>query len=648
VSIPITDLLTDFAKVSPNYGMKTTAAVVAVVIGLVMPLAANVIPISRALSKTLRDSLDVYHHVVSEVTVTMIRLADLGLDLWQTAISLLLVGIGFVTFYLIPLAFTNNNIPLFLGLLMAILLCMLLGLALLAQIVQPFLERVILWVLMRPFHANLTALVSKSLSAHRPRNSKTAQMFTIALAFIVFAGVMFALQGNSLGENVRILLGAPIVVQAPNLGEALREADMKPFLDDQVARARAGADDGILDAYSFVSFRLTQTGNVRFTRFNNLADNPQQRQRIYGIQQSYYSSIYTQYYEDVEKNTGGEPSIVGIFTDAGNAVLPMERRGALQPETISTGLGSLAVTDIHTSALANATAERTRVIDDIYTNYVDAVCSEGLRSVVSLDTDTAASIRVRAVYAGTRVVKYDRTYFTKVRGMARHVPGFFFSSYPTIVSTGSALVREDQFLRMVNDAIGDEAPHLTSVPKERLMLNVRGSATTRQRDDLVAGLRAYFSSDDVKVTDTESLIESTDFALDMLNIFFVIVGVLAMVLCFVILWLSFTANVQENGWEFGVLRAVGLNTKQVVMIYIYEALALVLACLILGTTIGIVIAVSLTLQFNLFTEIPFKMEFPFTLYFVQFGLAIFVAVLASALPAYSFVQRSISEILRRT
>jgi len=88
--------------------------------------------------------------------------------------------------------------------------------------------------------------------------------------------------------------------------------------------------------------------------------------------------------------------------------------------------------------------------------------------------------------------------------------------------------------------------------------------------------------------------------------FFTVVGVLAMVLCFFILWLSFTANIHENAWEFGVLRAVGLNVSncfgtdfarvtcsccvlqsvQVVMVYVYEALALVLVGVILGTIVG--------------------------------------------------------------
>lgn len=71
-----------------------------------MPVAANVLPISRALATTLRDSLDIYHKVVSDVTVRVLRLSALGLDLWQTALALLLVLFGFVTYYVIPYAFT--------------------------------------------------------------------------------------------------------------------------------------------------------------------------------------------------------------------------------------------------------------------------------------------------------------------------------------------------------------------------------------------------------------------------------------------------------------------------------------------------------------------------------------------------------------
>ena len=55
-----------------------SAIVLCVVIGIFMPLVSNIFPIQRALSRTLRDSLDVYHQSAAEVSVQTIRLENLG------------------------------------------------------------------------------------------------------------------------------------------------------------------------------------------------------------------------------------------------------------------------------------------------------------------------------------------------------------------------------------------------------------------------------------------------------------------------------------------------------------------------------------------------------------------------------------------
>lgn len=60
------------------------------------------------------------------------------------------------------------------------------------------------------------------------------------------------------------------------------------------------------------------------------------------------------------------------------------------------------------------------------------------------------------------------------------------------------------------------------------------------------------------------------------------VAIIGLIFCFCVLWLSFTANVRENAWEYGVLRAIGLDAFTVLRLYIYEALSIVLACIVLG------------------------------------------------------------------
>mmetsp|Transcript_8440 Transcript_8440/g.730 ORF Transcript_8440/g.730 Transcript_8440/m.730 type:complete len:88 (-) Transcript_8440:183-446(-) len=78
-------------------------------------------------------------------------------------------------------------------------------------------------------------------------------------------------------------------------------------------------------------------------------------------------------------------------------------------------------------------------------------------------------------------------------------------------------------------------------------------------------------------------------------LFSIIVSVIAMILSFFLILVSFIANIKESSWEFGVLRAIGLNKNEITRVYIYEAVALVLGSGIIGTFIGVIIAVTITM-----------------------------------------------------
>jgi len=64
---------------------------------------------------------------------------------WETTAALVLVVIGFVTYYLLPYSFVFRDIPLFLAILNSILLGMLMGLCVLSAMAQPLMERGLLW-----------------------------------------------------------------------------------------------------------------------------------------------------------------------------------------------------------------------------------------------------------------------------------------------------------------------------------------------------------------------------------------------------------------------------------------------------------------------------------------------------------------------
>lgn len=78
-NIPIAITIANFAYLPADFLFNPTAILLALTLGLVMPIIANIVPISRALSRTLRDSLDVYHQTVSDVTIKVMRVRQLVL-----------------------------------------------------------------------------------------------------------------------------------------------------------------------------------------------------------------------------------------------------------------------------------------------------------------------------------------------------------------------------------------------------------------------------------------------------------------------------------------------------------------------------------------------------------------------------------------
>jgi len=51
-----------------------------------------------------------------------------------------------------------------------------------------------------------------------------------------------------------------------------------------------------------------------------------------------------------------------------------------------------------------------------------------------------------------------------------------------------------------------------------------------------------------------------------LLIFVVIVAIIGVIFSFFVLFLSSVANIRENSWEFGVLRALGLSVSHEILI----------------------------------------------------------------------------------
>eukprot|EP00741_Cyanophora_paradoxa_P007415 tig00001128_g7174.t1 len=637
LTIPTVRVIENVFSYSIPFNLEQPAVTYGVVLGLLMPLLANVGPIRRALSRTLRDALDIYHQSFSEVTVRMMRLEELGLSLLQTAVAVLLIVIGFVVYYLIPYAFTFGDLPLFFTLLIFILLGMLAGLAMASLAVQPRLERLVLLCILWGPERRFGTLVRKNLAAHRNRSTKTAAMFTVSIAFIVFAGAMFSLQSASFGENIRALVGADISVQALKAGPG---ADLNETALDGLLRAEAARAGGPVAAWTWLTQDMSDLPLVDAVYVSSLAGTPELRTGLVGLQATFLDAAYPRYFVPASTVPGPYRTVEGVLD---------------VPGSLSTSPTVYSAADIPPSPIAGVRSGVPAAdTKKAYGSVTDAIVMEGVRPEIGASSATFLKLKLEGAAEADGLVG---SWLATARCFARKVPGFFFTSYRTLARTASTvLISEERYTAMLLEiyeaAFSENRTESVKrlpegrAPKGALLVRLRPGATAGDRDGLINAIKVLVPSEVGTVTDTTGTVDSTKTASDLMLVFFNVVAVITITLCFFILWLSFTANVRENSWQLGVLRAVGVTAGQVARVFVYEAVCVVVACVASGTAVGLLVAVTLTLQFGLFTELPLAFDFPGALFALVVLLSLAAALLGSWLATRKFTAMEITRAMR--
>ena len=131
-------------------------------------------------------------------------------------VAILLVLLGGITYYVAPMSWVYQNYSLFFFIINFILIMMILGLAFISILLLPYVEIMFLKIFLFIIRGDriLYKVVNKNLDSHESRNTKTAMMFTVALAFLIFAGSTFDLIGNLVVSQIEGVLGADVYISS--------------------------------------------------------------------------------------------------------------------------------------------------------------------------------------------------------------------------------------------------------------------------------------------------------------------------------------------------------------------------------------------------------------------------------------------------
>jgi len=190
-----------------------SATFLAISVGLLIPTLSSIIPIQRALAKSLSDSLNTARNSLSG---TVVIIEDRSIKVVPYIIFGLICVIFGVTIYIVlPQALLAEKLGLVLSIFFAVLGSLILGLTLLAANLRGFIETIVVYLLFFWEGKSMRALLKKNLIAHKHTNKLTSIIYALTLGCVIFLCVSLNLVLESVQNFIpNVLPGADIHVMS--------------------------------------------------------------------------------------------------------------------------------------------------------------------------------------------------------------------------------------------------------------------------------------------------------------------------------------------------------------------------------------------------------------------------------------------------
>jgi len=108
------------------------------------------------------------------------------------------------------------------------------------------------------------------------------------------------------------------------------------------------------------------------------------------------------------------------------------------------------------------------------------------------------------------------------------------------------------------------------------------------------------------------------------------------------------AIILERKFEIGILRSMGMKSKDVRNLFLIESVIILLSSGTMGTIIGTYCAFLMETNLGLFTEMPIVFAIPVDVLFRVFSISIIAGVIGMYLILIKLSRQSVMDIFRQT
>ena len=559
----------------------------AIFVNFLSPITASILPIRSILKKNIATSLNSMLNKTSGMKIEIISVEKKELK------TLIILGLmtflyGIAIYYFLPLSLISLNFGMLGSIFLWILFGILLGFVILSINIENLLQKIVTHILLFFTGSYTKILIIKNLTAHRIKNRKTSIMYSLSIGVFIMINVGLDLIIQSAEKDIIMRRGSEAVILPSS--EYFNGYKIKNSLKQMI-------DNNYIEYFSLKS----PTSSVLCFKSDTSVEN-------YG--RSLDFKIYTKSISPLYFNAN-EKSILKI-------------------------------------AQQNDNYKNYNPSEQLYfKEFRDKI---GLSAIFTWEFNASLTTNFFLKISNT---KGDMKFILKPAFLLNSAPGLQMNAVPSMMIQRTSITSFPIFLDIINkcnkyypDSFEESNIYsYLDFPIEQINLKLNSSMDINK---VIDGIKDIFSDDDfyVELWFFNQMKDNIDRIKNLVHTIFYVVCTIVLFFCFFNLTASMTINIFEQKKEIAIMRSLGMKKSDLIFIYICEAIVLILSSSIIGTIIGSLISYTMSLQWQMFTNVnvSFYINKSNLIYIIIFS--IIGGIFSTIIPASNMLRSSIAALVK--
>jgi len=613
---PIVDtlfVLTDFPLQNMDFVIQPQTVILAFSMGSIVSLVVSLFPALKTAKIDIIKSITPFHKKEEGWEVKKEGSMNVRIFLIGSALA----TIGMLVFILLPSVFVSGDIMLIAGLFIGLIAAILIGMVFASVGITPIIQSLLIGAF-TPFIKKYAHIIKISLKRNRRRNTSTIVMFAISFSFIFFITSVSEMESQNLSTNLRFQYGSDLVLINQGI---IPETNAITLDTIQEFNSIDGIDEIAISLYNM--FDITSVLSILFD-FSESGGGFDED----SINDAFIN-IFEFYTEQAEEKYQVKAADLANFDDLEVGFIGIEKN-------------YYKLMDNDLMIWSSPGSGFNYSFSQIFRENNTCIIAKSLATVFGID-DVGEYIRLTLYNPQTPNDPGNITLF-RVVGISGGMPGFYnFRTTEATAEGGGIMVSLDNYIRLMN--VKDKWNANMVVDKAFIKLKDDSEVLIEDTKEEIRDILAekdYFLDDAItKVKMMESMFERQSSLMEVVLWFAIVIAIFGLVS-------TMYAVMLERKFEIGILRSMGMKTRNVRNLFLVESLIIMLSSGTMGTLIGTFCAYLMETNLGLMTEMPIVFSIPVDVLIRVFSLSIFFGILGMYLILIKLSRQSVMDIFRQT